>query len=454
MALVNHALYSDIEDTIKRAKQEQFYLMDIDVTLDGELMDKSTTFIKSLSITANGVESFGDDIQCELMIPEGIYLKRLITGDNNILVTIKLTPAIRASNKIDSSRKIITYRYRGVLVQNTMSGLIGGNPANRSFSAANISRLVPAYLQLIDLGLESMLGMYIGTTIYESTVENALRALLTLGSKSRKVKEFSDINFQGIDIVQANNPKVYSKIIIDNSVPLTSLAHYLQNTLGVYSGGMSQYFTQGRWYVYPTYHTGRYHDTQGTLTILDMPANKMPHTESSFITNEQETVILATGQTYNNSPVTDRLYNIGSGTRFVDGSNLLEGKETFDRGYVTTDRYKEVTEFLHDDRFGNRAIAGVSPDMVTTNPYKQYSRLAPTVTEQADIEWHNSQIGVIYPGMPTRILYQREKKTIIRYGVVGKVVTYIAPSTNSALDRKYATNSVITVIISSKIEER
>lgn len=454
MALVNHALYRDIEDAIKRSKQEQFYLMDIDVTLDGVLMDKRTTFIKSISIEANGVEAFGDDLTCELMIPEGIYLEKLITSDTNILVTIKLTPAIRASNKIDSSRKIIIYRYRGILVQRTMSGLIGSNPANRSFSAANISNLVPAYIQLIDLGLESMLGMYIGTTIYDSTVENALLSLLTYASKSRKVKEFTDVNFLGCDMVPANNTKTYSTIIVDNKVPITSLAHYLQNTLGIYSGGMSQYYTQGRWYIYPTYNTDRYHETPGSLTILDMPANKMPHTESSFITNEKETIILATGKTYNNSPTTDRLYNIGSGTRFIDGSTLLEGKEVFDKGYVTTDRYSDVTEFLHDDRYGNRAIARVAPNMVTTNSYKEYSRLAPTVTEQADIEWHNSQVGVVYPGMPTRILYQRENKTIVRYGVVGKITTYIAPSTNSALDRKYSTNSVITVIISSKIEER
>ena len=454
MALVNHSLYNDIEATVRQSKQDQFYLLDVDVTLDGVLMDKSTTFVKNITVESNYVEYYGDDIKCELMIPEGIFLEKLITGDDNILVTIKLTPTDRKNNRVDTSRKIIIYRYRGILNQKIMAGMIGGNPANRSFSAASISKLVPVHLQLVDLALESMLGIFIGTAVIDNTVENALKTLLGFGSKSRKVKEFSDTNFLGCDIYPPNNQKVYSSIIVDNRTPLHSLAHYLQNTVGVYSAGISQFFTGGMWYVYPTYHTDRYHDTVGSLTIIDMPPNKMPHTETSFITNEKETVILGTGKTINNSPTTDRLYNIGSGVRFIDGSNLLEGGVQFDKGYVTTDRYETVTEFLHDDRYGNRAIAGVAKNMVTTNPYKEYSRVAPTVTEQVDLEWHNSQLGVVYPGMPVRILYQRDRKTIVRYGTVGKCLTYIAPSTNSAVDRKYSTNSILSIILSSKIEER
>jgi hypothetical protein len=297
MALVNHSLYNDVEATVRKSKQEQFFLLSVEVTLDGVPLNKETTFLQSLTFDNNFVESFGDYVQCQLLIPEGVYLEKLITGDNNIIVTIKLTPTDRANNKVDSSRKIIIYKYRGILIQKLMAGMIGSSPANRSFSAASISKLVPVYLQLIDLTLESMRGIYIGTAIIDNTVENTLKTLLGFASKSRKVKEFTDTNFLGCDIYPPNNTKKYSTIIIDNKTPLTSLAHYLQNTIGVYSGGMSQYFTGGMWYVYPTYHTDRYHDTVGSLTIIDIPPNKMPHTETSFITNEKETIILATGKT-------------------------------------------------------------------------------------------------------------------------------------------------------------
>lgn len=454
MALVNNSLYNDISNIIKQAEQKQFYNLLLEISVGGELLDNKTTFLKSITYVEDYFGSIGDDIQCEVMIPEGIYFEKLLSNDSDIKVTVKYIPVIKEVNKTDSNRKIIITKYTGILIQRSMEGMIGSSPPNVSFSAASISNLVSLHLQFIDITLESMLGVSLGTNVMNSTVENALRSLLTFASKSKKEKTFSDTPFLGCDIYPANNDKVYDAIVIDSGTDVTGLAYFLQNTIGIYSGGISQYFTRGHWYVYPTYHTGRYHETEGTLTVLDMPPNKMPHTETSYVHNEKETIILATGKTLNNSPTTERLYNVGSGTRFADGASVLEGKEQFKDGYVTTDRSTNVTEFLHDDRYGKRSIARMSNNKTTTNPYREYSKLAPTITEQVDFEWHNSQVGLVYPGMPCRMLYQKENKTIIRYGVVGRITTHTAASTKSVMDKVYSTNSVVTLILASEIEEK
>ena len=386
-----------------------------------------------------------DDRQIRVMFPYGEWYKDILPNIDDIIVHIKKIP-VNTVNGNNSEASTIIDVLRAVYIDTATPHMKDTHPDNMSFDGANLTKLGTFYFQLLDPAFEQIRARTLGVILKNVTMREALRLILSKESKKINVPAASGI--RAVDVVMPANTVVYDHIIIPDGTPLLAIPQYLQIKCGgVYSSGMGFYLQKGIWYVYPEYDVTRFSTELKTLTIYNVPANKLPQIETTYRTTANQVIILCTGEMQLLDDRDDLQYNHGNGARFVDARKITEGFGTYKVGKYKVTRTDNASEFVAWDRKSTNNNAMVSGTRITSNSFNEYAKLSRRNVMHLRVVWENANIDLLYPGMPVNFIYtyqdtQREVK-----GTLSFVQAITTGTGGTLINSAHTTHAVLTVLI-------
>lgn len=388
-------------------------------------------------------ENFGDEIILTAMIPGGTYAKRIYPNQSKMDITLIRYPIGEVDGSIDESQAPQTERFTATLLDKG-SPLIEGQGDGMSEEQLNLTNVFEISFQLVNKALEQVRMISVGGIFRYTTTEDVIKDTLTRESQAIRVEGVRMP--QGVDMVKASNQEKRDHVIIPQGTRLVDLPAYVHLECGgVYSSGISYYMQGDFWYVYPLYDVTRFNTASRTLTVINVPENKMPGSERTYRQDGRNTVVLATGKVQFRDDSDQQQLNAGNGVRFADANNFMEGFADTKNNKSVLSRGANATEMLATARpngMNQVRVAGI-----TANPFVEYSRLARRQGSLLSFVWENSNPAVVFPGMMAKVLWLQEGEIQEAYGVVLKAHHYHALKGQGYTSTRYGCTSSITLFV-------
>jgi hypothetical protein len=402
----------------------------------------------SVDIVRNYNQDYSDDIQIKVMFTEGVFNKKIMPWLASLEIALKRSPIVVGEATANANQKAEVQRYRGIFLEEPTPYVKGATPDNIDTEGADLTGFKVVEFQLMDMVIEQLRGRSVGGIFKNAKAADVLRLLL--GKESKKIDVPSEIAVKGVDMVEPSNTTVRETVIIPHGLPLIDLPDYLQvHCGGIYSAGMGFYLQRGMWYVFPEFDTTRFKKELKTLTVINVPPNKMPGVDHTYRTTGNQVIILSTGG-FRHSDDSDNLQlNIGNGVRFTNADNVIDGYGKYENGKYSVDRTKNNSEFTAFDRPTGINKAMVSNVRITSNPFNEYSSLARRNCSHVMFVWENSNDSLIYPGMPCKLIYEDNDEVKETEGVVNQVHHYTTGRGSSMIDDRYQTQSTVIILIAN-----
>ena len=217
----------------------------------------------------------------------------------------------------------------------------------------------------------------------------------------------------------------------------------MQDTRGVYGNGLGSYLTNGMWYIFPLYNVERYlRDTSNKLTIINVPQNEMIGNNNSYFMDKskKELYIFATGKTKHIDSSDRYLNKVGTGFRSVNSSNLLDTFVQKKKGVLTVPKGQNLMSVTFDDRDTDLENINTTRP-ITGNRFKEASRVTKAFTNTVVLNWEFSNLDLLYPNMPLKLIYKVNGVPNLLYGVLNGIQTTIETSQQSITDNRYRSTS-------------
>jgi hypothetical protein len=389
--------------------------------------------------------NYADVIIIDLLVPAGAFRTKIEPFDSTLEVLLWKMPYHENSPHGNTSAKVQTQRYRATIIEDGVHKLKTATPDNYSSSGADLSGFTMIHLQLMDSAIEQLRMKTVGGIFRDEVPANVLRNVL--GSESVGLQSSGE-GIRGVDLVEPSNKTPSPHLIIPHGTPLVQLADYIQAWCGgIYSTGMGCYLQKGLWYLYPEADLTRFNKPHKSLTLINVPSNRLPSIERTYRETPNQVIVLGTGDIKHFDNVEKVALNEGNGVRFTDGSKIMSGFGTYKNGEYVIERGTNTSEFLANERETGLQKVGTSPARITTNAFNEYSKLAFRQVTYVQMEWQNSNDSLIYPGMPVKLVY--ESKGIVKstMGVMFRAQHFITGDGNTMVNSNHRCTSILTVLI-------
>jgi hypothetical protein len=394
--------------------------------------------------------NYADDIRLEFFIGTGTLYGTIIPNKDQLVVYLRRQPVIGVSGEKNKNAVTEAQAYRGALLEGPSANINSATPDNLTKSGADLASPVVVIMQLTELVVEQIRMQTTGGIYYDEVPADVLRAML--GNDSYIPTGDHTQRVRGVDLVPPSNTTVRRNIIIEQGTPLIELPNYFQYKLGgIYSTGMGYYLQKGLWYLYPAADCTRWNKPHKSLTVINVPETMAPGLDRTYRKTSNQVIILCTGKLRHFDNTEEVQLNRGNGARFTKAENIPAnfGEYTKDNRYLVS-RKKNNTEFYSMQRRTGLQKSMTSKQKIVSNAFVEYSDIAFGECTYVMIEWQNSNESLIYPGMPTKIVYEDNNEVKSLLGVVHKAHHVITGDSNSMVDTKHKTTSVITVLIAKQ----
>jgi len=413
--------------------------------------NKLTPFrVTILDVVRDYHENYADDIRLEFFIGSGTLYKDIIPNKDQLIVYLRRQLAVGVSGEKDKNAAVETQAYRAALIEKPSSNIQSATPDNLSKAGADLGSPIVVVMQLTELVVEQIRMQTTGGNYYDEVPADVLRAML--GNDSSIPDGDHKQRIRGVDLIPPSNTTVRKNIVIEQGTPLIDLPSYFQNKLGgIYSTGMGYYLQKGLWYLYPAADCTRWNKPHKSLTVINIPERNSPGLDRTYRLTSNQVIVLCTGKLKHFDNTEEVQLNRGNGSRFTKAENVPDsfGKYVAPNRYLVS-RKKNNTEFYSMQRRTGLQKAMTSRQKIVSNPFVEYSNIALGECTYVMLEWQNSDEALIYPGMPTKIVYEDNGVVKNMLGVVHKAHHVITGDSNSMVDTKHKTTSVITVLIAKQ----
>lgn len=435
------SMWREIQRIINGDVKPVHYTYRAEIYLRGQVEPIQVLKLISVDTVKNYLENYADVIMVKVAMGAGTYAKRVYPNQSKLEMVLYKIPLMESSDVNDQAKIIQVERYTAVLDDRGNPIIEGGGPTVMDENSMNLVNLVEINFQLINKAVEQMRLIAVGGNYRNVTAEDVIRTVMTKESSGIDIDE--ERRPKGVDIVTTSNQKKRDHVVLPQGLRLVDLPEYLQNTVGVYSAGMGYYFHRDHWYVYPCYDTERFKKTNRTLTVFNVPKNKLPAVERTYLETGTALSLLATGDIRFRDDSEAQQLTVGNGVRFADANKFMENFATVKDNKAVVSRGNNNTEFIAVERPGKINNAQLSDRAITANPYLEYSMLARRQGSLIAFTWENSNPSLIFPGMPARVMYLEGDAIKTLEGVLllshdythlhGLGITAVRHITNSAL---------------------
>jgi hypothetical protein len=446
MELEQSALMMEVEQVVNDgAKPVHFTVRaDLLVLTTGEYVQPLK--VTSIDLMRNYLDSYSDELIVEMQIPMGVYAHSVYPYKNAIDVMLTYTPLKEMGDTTDQQSVIKTELFTGTLIDKG-SPLLEQNGFNApSRMNLDLTDVATVHFQCVNKGVEQMRMMSVGQIFRNTTVDDAIKTILTWASQKTNVNGQRQV--QGVTMVKSANPKPREHIVIPHGTKLMDVPQYIQKHCGgVYNSSMGYYVQGNQWYVYPALDTTRFYSETSTLTIINIPKNKYPHIERTYRQSAGNLVVLATGHTKFRDPSNQHQLNFGNGIRFADASKFMGGFVKLLMNTALASRGGNNNEFVATKRPNGNNNVHLAPQPITTNSLEQYSHLSRAMGSTISLEWQNSNPDLITPGKPCQILYLDTDQIKTLTGVVASAHHYTHMQGQGMTATRHVTNSILNIFV-------
>lgn len=406
-------LDTDVEMIINNKQAKGSYTYDI--TISSPVADHHVELLKNVTWIRDFNSSYAEDLRVIFTLDGAIYRDYFHNYQDHLEVTI---------NKMNGSYIVDSTRYKMVILTNSATGK---RDTIDYLTSQQLSSFVPIDIeaQCIDLDYYSLVDINIEGTYKNQNMVNVISTEFL--DSLKRIDYGSGVPDLNIDIVQPDNTNTYGHVLIPTGTKLINLPTYLQNgdNYGVYNGGMGtfiQKFNKKKYiYVYPLNDVKQYERREDKLMIVHSRDNRVGSAGPTYLVDGKVTKIIPkfdyqqieNGQKdimqYGNALSYGNPDNIYKSYRKIDNGNTLKGSSKTNVKTISTKNMK--------DGSNRTTYVGTSNNM-----YRYRSSTILNTLSIYRFDWVESDIDLIYPGMPCVFLMEHAKQGIIKlYGNVQSV---------------------------------
>lgn len=451
MALVSSQLYREVLDIISRGERPVHFLFEAEIVANGKVIKAQAG--AGYTRLRDYLKDFAEDATIELMIPAGTYMYQIYPYRRDLKIRVYAYPQMEALDMTDKRRPPTVKEYKAVIFDTDDPSIDQEFSSAQTEQGANISTMNKYTFQLIDPVVEQLRLQLVGGVFRGDTPGGLLRTLLTHYSLSLDFP--ADKKPLGVGMVEPNNQEVRQSFLLRHGAPLVDqedgtfgLARYLQfKGGGIYNGGIASFYQDRFWYVFPPFDVTRYDTAKRKLTVANIPEKDMRQPERSYKVEGNNVYIVATGKTIYKDPSEHEQLNGGNGVRFSNPSKVFDGLLSGPGNRATANRSTSMTELVGDENPQKLTHAPLSKDAITSNSCAQMTPIAFKRGSLMQLAWEHSNENIVFPGMPSRILFERNGNIEMLDGVLVGIETHSAPTGNMSAREGWLTTSALTFFV-------
>ena len=418
------------------------------------LGDVKALFITDFSLLRDYVNKFSDVITLNATFGRGMVNHQIAPSYKQLEATIRLVPLANVPDYVElQNAKIQEYRYRAVLYDNSMELIKSNNESDRVKNISDAEDLVPLQFQLINPIQDQLRIATFGGCIRNANAMDAVRAILTRYSRTALIDQQYAI--KGIDVQSGYTNEVRDHILIPHLTPIIRLPMVVNEIVGGFYPTGFQYYLQGQhWYIWSPFNVKAYESSNYSMTVINVPANKLAQAEKTFRLTSTQLIILCTGQVGFQRLSDKTESNLSHGVRFVDANNIVESFGEQRDNKLVVNRQKNVNEFIAQSEVTTNPYpyARESADRITTNYLTQYSDIAMRKGAFLQFTWEHSLDNVIQPGMPVRYIYLDTNMPKQVYGTVIAVESTFTQTSDGIVQQRFANKSIVSLFVDDSVK--
>lgn len=450
MSIRTSTTYAEMLDLMSRPGHSVYWKLEAHLLIDGTEVFLANVVSQNY-ISYFDTRYYGDNFI--VLEVDTIVHKLILANSNNLQIEL-----VKAQQSPDGLINTEVYRYSQIfnahLSDTTNPGLMGTAGINESNGDQidQASVLVNLSFQLVEPIIAEFRTSELGGIFKGVDVERLLR--YALGYKipdtatKRMLGDPRYTGIRGVDVVKPSNTRLYQHILIPNNTRLTDIPAFIQKQYGVYSSGIGWHIERGRCFIYPLYDYTQYEKQDNVITILNVPVNEAPTMERTFIVRENQLFIFATGNTAHMDESEMIQQNVGTGIRYSQAGDLIDGMADVSNNRVSFIRDKNVKAVKVDDRpiTNNNNIRTVT-DGFTDNPFKDTARHAESLGTKLSLQWDNANRALLRPGHPVKVLYKDGGEIRSLLGILNGIESITKTHTRAKLDNHYITTCLLHLFV-------
>lgn len=395
------------------------------------------------------ISNYCPEITITLLLPAGKHAYKVLPNKTNLEISLTVTKAGVASSDIDNSSYGNIERYRAIVYDGDDSILSATGQSVIDENTMDLADFAVVQFQLFNKSMEQFSLRSTGGIFRKTKVEDIVRSVL-IGESSR-VDVDDDYKMMGVDMVPALQVQPREHFVIPHGTPAYDVLGYIhKNCGGIYPTGLSYFYQNDYWYVFPPYDNTRFEKDERTLTIIQVPSGKMPSTESTWVKHGSSLRILSTGNSDYADDSEATALNEGNGVRFTDATDFFNSPVVVEGNKAVVSRAKQNNEFMASARDTGINNVVNSSERITANTLYQSSKLASREGSSMQLMWDNSAPEHLIPGMQVKILYYKDSQVKERRGCLIGMHNSIAYTGQGLLTGKHIRQTALHLFVQKK----
>lgn len=451
MEIEDSPIYKEITEIINDGPKPISYYYKATVHAD----DKDYELIKLIDITidADYIGKIGEYVVVRVMVPFGLWAKKLYPHRTKLEITLKRVPLIEAGDEPQEDKKIETQRFHAAPTIETMPNIDGKDIERLTMEELDNRDVLNMEFQLTDKMIHKLRLKTVGGIYRRATPQDVIRYILT--SESRKIKAGEEVGFKGMDIVEPDNKEKREHFVIPQATPIGDIAAYVQRRCGgVYNTGIGTFYSRGYWFVYPLHDTTRLDKAKKTLNLIKVPVHRHTGLERTYRQEGDTVYIIGTSNSEISDDAMTNFTDSGNGVRFTDSRKHIRDFVKTSGNKALASRKKMNHEFLIFDRGEEMNATFESKRFSTSNPFVERSQLASKMGAIFRMNWENANPSLLFPGMMCKIHYLSNNKVKEIHGVLLGYEAAVQLDNKGITSTKHITSAALTIFINPPKNEK
>lgn len=449
MDIVKSSLWREVDQVITEGEKPVHYTWQATIFAGDE--EVKPLRVRSIDVNQDFLSNYADFILLDVVIPLGTYAKRVYPHIGKLEVELKRIRIGEVSSGAKEDEKVQVERYTATMIDTGNPVIEASVGLTTSEEDLNRLEILNVQFQLTDKLLEQVRMIPAGGIYHGMTNEQVVKAVLTKGSLRAQVDDARKL--KGVEMVKASNQAVRETTIIPHGTPLVDVPHHIHyHCGGLYATGLGYYLHQDHWYVFPTHDIKRFNDDVPTLTIINIPPTKLPGIERTYRKDGDNLVVVSTGDSVFRDLKDVAQLNQGNGVRFADANRLMGNFAKVADNKAVAARAAQNTEAVGEHRDNALNYVTQGRRKITANPFVEFSALAARQGSGASFVWENANRSLLYPGMPTRVMYLDGTEIKEVFGVLQGVHEYTSLREQGGTSNRFSSSVTLSVFARAQSE--
>lgn len=424
-----------------------FYYWDCDILIGNAVYEPFK--VLHIDFGRQYFENYMDNIVLEVQLQASVWTKQLYPSRDNLLISLYRRPLLEDGSE-DTGRRVAVQTYRAYPTASNDPTMSPVQNLPDSEELLDLGNLITLSFQLLPRGAEQLRLEATGGLFHRQVPGNLLRDLITL--KSRNVQLDDENRIRNVDMVEPDNKQIRPVVDIPHRTPVMKLPELIQEELGgVYNAGMEFFLQDDTLYIYPRYGINRFGSGKRTLTVIVVPEASYPGAERTYRETTGQVILMSTGGTNNQDISEAAILNQGNGVSFTHADQLLDGALVTKDGLTVARRGVSSAEYVGEQRKSGLNYAALSERRITSNIFRENSRLAANLGMVYNLTWENCDPTLLYPGMPARIYYLKDGEVKERRGLLSSAHYYVQPDGPTGTFRRHLCSGYLSLFLSKTL---